>query len=140
MNSGNSTSYYLAEINRPNQASLPYIAECGDIIEALGMDFNEGCEFKAIWRTAAARTLGKAKEGHDSRYDAEKRVFYAQRSLALFQPVKIKGVIIRSRDATLEEAQNFMQYFVENVSGFKEFLDQYLEARPPHDMTVGGTD
>lgn len=86
--SGGPVSYYLVQIDKPNQGTFPYQAECGDIIEALGMDFNEGCEFKAIWRTAAARTLGKQKEGTTAVYDAEKRVFYAKRSLSLLLPPK----------------------------------------------------
>lgn len=81
--SGGPVGYYLVNVTNPNQGTAPYQAECGDIIEALGMDFNMGCEFKAIWRTAAAKTLKLFKEGGDEKYDAEKRVFYAQRSLSL---------------------------------------------------------
>lgn len=87
---GGATSYYLVEVANPNQGIQPYQAECGDIIEALGMDFNEGCEFKALWRGAAARNLGKVKEGNeDAKYDIEKRVFYAQRSLACYLGHKV---------------------------------------------------
>lgn len=83
--SGGPVSYYLVQVSNPNQGTEPYQAECGDIIEALGMDFNEGCEFKALWRSAAARTLGKMKSGGDAVYDSEKRVFYAQRSLSMLR-------------------------------------------------------
>lgn len=78
---GGRVNYYLASVahpRRPDQA--PYRAECEDIIAALGMTFDEGCEFKAIWRTAAAR-LGEGKPGQNEVYDCEKRVHYAQNSL-----------------------------------------------------------
>lgn len=78
---GGEVNYYLANITHPNRANQgPYQAECEDIISALGMTFYEGCEFKAIWRTAAAR-LGNGKPGQKALYDAEKRVHYADRSL-----------------------------------------------------------
>jgi hypothetical protein len=80
--SGGPTSYYLVDVVNPNQGADTYTAECGDIIEALGMTFNEGCAFKAIWRTAAARTLGKHKDGGDAVYDAQKVAFYGKRMLA----------------------------------------------------------
>lgn len=78
---GGKVNYYLATVTHPRRDDQPaYRAECEDIISALGMTFDEGCEFKAIWRTAAARQ-GTPKPGHDPIYDAEKRVHYAQRSL-----------------------------------------------------------
>lgn len=80
--SGGSVNYYQVEITAPTtQGRLAYIAECNDIIEALGMDYAEGNEFKAIWRSCAERTLGKKKVGGDSVYDAEKAVFFANRTL-----------------------------------------------------------
>ena len=128
--SGGPTSYYLCDVVRPNQGTVPYQAECGDIIEALGMNFNEGCAFKAIWRTAAARTLGKLKEGGDARYDAQKVQFYGGRMLAQFEPPKADsgtlGGLVIGRQPTLEDAQNGMQYFVDNAPGFKEFLKEYF--------------
>lgn len=78
---GGRVSYYLAEVKDPQREDqAPYMAECEDIIQALQMDFNEACEFKAIWRTAAAR-LGNGKPGQKALYDAEKRAHYAQRSV-----------------------------------------------------------
>lgn len=78
---GGLTSYYLAQVVNPQREEQgPYQAECEDIIRALNMTFDEGCEFKAIWRTAAAR-MGNGKPGQKARYDAEKRVHYAQASL-----------------------------------------------------------
>ena len=68
---GGKTSYYMVDVISPvDERSDPYTAECQDIIEALGMDFNEGNAFKALWRRAAAR-LGKSKRGYtDGLYDA----------------------------------------------------------------------
>ena len=82
---GGLSSYYLAQVSHPQRSEQPaYQAECEDIIQALGMTFDEGCEFKAIWRTASAR-LGNGKPDKDPMtaavYDAEKRVHYASRSL-----------------------------------------------------------
>lgn len=75
------TNYYLARVDHPQREDQPpYTAECEDIIEALGMDFDEGCEFKSLWRTAAAR-LGNAKPGLTEVYEAEKRFHYAGRQL-----------------------------------------------------------
>jgi hypothetical protein len=78
---GGFTNYYLVKVNHPQRVEQPpYQAECEDIIRALNMTFDEGCEFKAIWRTAAAR-LGNGKPGTKALYDAEKRVHYANASL-----------------------------------------------------------
>ena len=79
-NSGAHASYYEVQILQP-KGGIPYKAECQDIIEALGMDFNEGNAFKALWRRAAAR-LGKVKKGNESPlYDAQKIAFYGNRIL-----------------------------------------------------------
>ena len=78
---GSRVSYYLAQVTHPQrEEQAPYQAECEDIISALNMTFDEACEFKAIWRTAAAR-LGNGKPGQKAVYDAEKRLHYAGRSL-----------------------------------------------------------
>lgn len=80
---GGRVNYYLCEVRHPQRETQPpYQAECEDIIRALGMTFDEGCEFKALWRTAAAR-LGNGKPGRSqieqAIYDADKRVHYASR-------------------------------------------------------------
>ena len=87
--SGNNVNYYLVDIKDPKRLA-PYQAECEDIIEALGMTFAEGCAFKAIWRSCAARTLGLAKKGQDPHgiYDAEKVAYYAKRMLAIRHRMK----------------------------------------------------
>ena len=78
---GGEVNYYLAPVPHPNRDNqAPYTAECEDIISNLKMTFYEACEFKAIWRTAAAR-LGNGKPGQAALYDAEKRVHYSDRSL-----------------------------------------------------------
>lgn len=84
--SGGDVNYYVVKVVRPNKAKAAYTAECSDIIESLGMTFNEGEAFKAIWRKAAARTLGKLKEGGDARYDAQKVAHYGKRMLAQYEP------------------------------------------------------
>lgn len=81
---GGHTNYYVVEVSKPAKPVPPYMAECGDIIEALGMDFAEGCAFKAIWRKAAARKLGVVKKGYDDGlYDAEKVAFYGGRMIEI---------------------------------------------------------
>lgn len=79
---GGKTNYYEVAVLYPTRDSkLPYVAECNDIIEALGMTFAEGEAFKAIWRRAASRQR-PTKEGYkDGRYDAEKVAFFGQRML-----------------------------------------------------------
>lgn len=80
-NTGGSVDYYSVEIKAPTTEGRPrYIAECNDIIEALGMNYAEGNAFKAIWRKAAARTLGIKKAGYDEGlYDSEKTEFFGKR-------------------------------------------------------------
>lgn len=94
--SGGSVSYYTVFIKHPTTpAKCPYSAECNDIIEALGMNYAEGNAFKAIWRRAAQRTLGKAKVGAkpDGLYDAEKVAFFGERLVAQSKQFKEQGVI-----------------------------------------------
>lgn len=82
---GGKVNYYLAQVEHPQREDqVPYRAECDDIIRALNMTFAEGCEFKAIWRTAAAR-LGNGKPGQKALYDAEKRMHYAAQDVKAYQ-------------------------------------------------------
>lgn len=77
---GSSVSYYRVNVNNPTSGGRPYIAECNDIIEALGMNYAEGNAFKALWRRCAARNLGLSKRGYeDGLYDAEKVEFFGKR-------------------------------------------------------------
>jgi len=78
-NSGGSCDYYKVTIESPTTSPTTYTAECNDIIEVLNMTYAEANMFKEIWRTAAARTLGKLKAGHDTKRGAEKIIFFAER-------------------------------------------------------------
>ena len=74
--------YYRVTVAAPISPELdPYTAECADIIEALNMTFNEGENFKAIWRLAAARQ-GRGKVGNKPQYDADKAAHYGARVAA----------------------------------------------------------
>lgn len=81
--SGGSVNYYKLDIKHPANLPEPYTCEAEDIIEALGMTFAEGNQFKSIWRSCAQRVLGKLKAGLDGIREAEKMVYYAQRTLAV---------------------------------------------------------
>jgi len=78
--SGGSCDYYKVLITHPTTATEEYVAECNDVIEALGMTYAESNIFKEIWRSAAGRTLGKEKAGHDSSRGADKIIFFANRN------------------------------------------------------------
>lgn len=82
---GLAVDYYLCPITNPHRPEMlkKGIVECGDIIEALNMSFNEASAFKAIWRKAAERTLGKQKAGNNAKRDAEKMLFYGKRELSV---------------------------------------------------------
>lgn len=74
--------YYRVVVDEPMSPEVePYTAECADIIEALGMTFNEGEAFKALWRLAAARR-GRGKPGNKAQYDADKVAHYGARVAA----------------------------------------------------------
>lgn len=93
MLTGGKVNYYLVQVEHPQREDQPpYQAECEDIAEALQLTPNEFCEFKAIWRTAAAR-LGNGKPDHKALYDAEKRVHYATRDLRKLEREKDKSSV-----------------------------------------------
>jgi len=74
--------YYRVKVSDPISPEVnPYTAECADIIEALGMTFNEGEAFKALWRLAAGRQ-GRGKAGGKPQYDADKVAHYGARVAA----------------------------------------------------------
>lgn len=75
---GGSSDYYKVEVPNPTSGSNPYMAECNDIIEALGMSYAEGNVFKAVWRLAAARQ-GNGKAGSTPIYEAEKVEYFGKR-------------------------------------------------------------
>lgn len=140
--SGGPVSYYLVQVDNPNQGVVPYQAECGDIIEALGMTFNEGCEFKALWRIAAARTLGKLKEGGDEKYDREKCLFYAKRSLSVMMGKKLETVIGIAKPAPVvadiktsyvgEDVKKEFEQRITNVRRFIQALVDHGQVEPLH--------
>ena len=102
--SGLTASYYEVQIDHPHKG-VPYLAECLDIIEALKMNYVEGETFKSLWRSCAARALGKRKLGYkDGVYDAEKISFFAQRILtnALRNQNKIDAVTPTLNNSTAE--------------------------------------
>lgn len=92
-NSGGSVDYYKVKVENPTTPDLhnsdEVWAECNDIIESLDMTYAEANIFKEIWRSAAARTLGKKKAGHTDKRGAEKIVFFADRNF--IQKVKDNG-------------------------------------------------
>lgn len=76
---GGFTNYYLVKVEHPQRKEqAPYQAECEDIIEALGLTFDEGNIFKEIWRSANARK-GNGKPGNTVIRGAEKILHYANR-------------------------------------------------------------
>ena len=80
--SGGLNSYYLVEVTHPQRKEqVPYVAECEDITDALGLTPDEFCVFKSIWRTAMARK-GQGKPGNTTLYDAQKQHHYTGRILA----------------------------------------------------------
>lgn len=82
---GDKSDYYLIDVPRPARGGPAIRVECLDVIEALGLTFNEGEAFKAIWRGAAARK-GNGKPGATALYDAEKVAFYGGRMVAQAKP------------------------------------------------------
>ena len=84
---GGSNDYYRAEVTNTLDGRPAYDVQCLEVIETLGMTFAEGEAFKAIWRSCAARTLGKHKADNNALYDAEKVEFYGKRMVAAAKPV-----------------------------------------------------
>ena len=84
---GGSSSYYMVAVTNPTtESNPPYMAECNDIIEALGMNYAEGNAFKALWRKAAARQ-GNGKQGTTALYDSEKVEFFGKRLVVQTTPI-----------------------------------------------------
>lgn len=101
---GGSVGYYSVRVAHPrNPDQAPYIVECDDVVRALGLTPTEFNEFKAIWRTAAARQ-GNGKPGRkqldQAIYDAEKRAFYAQDDLTHY---RIQATEAKVRPPSLDE-------------------------------------
>lgn len=108
--SGGLNNWYVVAVKNPQRKEQePYQAECEDIIQALGMTFDEGCAFKALWRNAAAR-MGNGKPGNTAVYDAEKLVHYANRILSKERIAAIVAPLL-TEDNSLEKGW----YYVEDV-------------------------
>lgn len=97
--SGGLNSWYVVPVKKPQRKEQePYRAECEDIIQALGMTFDEGCAFKALWRNASAR-MGNGKPGNTAVYDAQKMVHYTNRILAKEKLVEVVEPMFRHEQA-----------------------------------------
>ncbi len=68
---GGQQDYYLCKVTHPSRDVEPYQAECEDIIRHLGMTFDEGEAFKAIWRNCRLRD-GDGKPGDSEVRNGEK--------------------------------------------------------------------
>jgi hypothetical protein len=78
--SGLDNDYWLIDIAHPKRLE-PYKVECEDIIEAMNMPFAEATVFKSLWRLCQLRA-GNGKPGSTEQYEAEKMVYYSDRTLA----------------------------------------------------------
>lgn len=77
-NSGMSCKYYTVMVERTyDQSKAKYEAECGEVAEALELNFYEMNIFKEIWRQANARK-GLKKKGNTPIRGAEKILWNAQ--------------------------------------------------------------
>lgn len=92
---GGLNDYWTTRVEHPQrQGQAPYTAECEDLIQSLGLTFDEGCAFKALWRIAQTRK-GIGKPGGSILYDAEKTEHYGKRIADLAR----RGVDKRERTA-----------------------------------------
>lgn len=129
--SGGLNSWYVVPVKNPQRKEQePYQAECEDIIQALGMTFDEGCAFKALWRNAAAR-MGNGKPGNTAVYDAEKIVHYANRILAkeriaaIVEPLIFHGNTVSNEyghgiditESAVKDGEQFRSEQANNTSG-----------------------
>lgn len=73
---GGDNDYYLVHVTHSKRLGK-YSAECEDIIRALGMTFDEGEAFKAIWRSAQIRNKG-GKPGDSEIRNAQKVKHFGQ--------------------------------------------------------------
>lgn len=81
--SGLSCNYYKVTVMYPYDTDkAPYIAECGEVAEALGLTGYESNIFKELWRQARARQ-GLMKKGNTPVRGAEKILWNAKRIHAI---------------------------------------------------------
>lgn len=132
-NSGGDVNYYRVEVTHPKRAE-PYVAECEDIIAALGMDFFEGEAFKAAWRKAAQRTLGIGKAGNTALRDAEKMAHYGARCLAIEQHRRTADLLLADKPAALPPEQwrdgDILEFRGENRANFSKGVHYQMGSQP----------
>lgn len=129
--SGGLNNWYVVPVKNPQRKEQePYQAECEDIIQALGMTFDEGCAFKALWRNAAAR-MGNGKPGNTTVYDCEKLVHYANRLLAkAFLDSKDSGEVVKLEESCTDwtysnERPSFMRKWKKIEYEYKNHCKTY---------------
>lgn len=104
--SGGRVNYYLVKVDHPQREEQPpYQAECEDIIEALGLTFDEANLVKEVWRTANERTHGKGKAGSTPIRAAEKLVHYSGRILTKAKRSGMSMSVAESFLNTIENSQ-----------------------------------
>ena len=81
--SGGSCNYYMVDVKKPTTLKEAYTVECNDLIEALGLTWQEANIYKEIFRTANERTHGNGKDGNNPKRAAEKVLFFAIRHAIL---------------------------------------------------------
>lgn len=81
--SGGSCNYYMVDVKKPTTLEEAYTVECNDLIEALGLTWQEANIYKEIFRTANERTHGNGKDGNNPKRAAEKVLFFAIRHAIL---------------------------------------------------------
>lgn len=115
--SGGLNNYYVVQVKNPQRKEQePYQAECEDIIQALGMTFDEGCAFKALWRNAAAR-MGNGKPGNTAVYDCEKLVHYATRILMKEQVTEVSNRFLNEQSVRMGETDTGLREPVKDTEG-----------------------
>ena len=77
---GGSCNYYMVKVNKPTTLQDPYTVECNDLIESLGLTWQEANIYKEIFRTANERTHNNGKQGNNPKRAAEKVLFFALRN------------------------------------------------------------
>lgn len=134
-NSGGDVNYYRVEVAHPKRTE-PYVAECEDIIAALGMDFFEGEAFKAAWRKAAQRTLGVGKEGNTALRDAQKMAHYGARCLAI-EGYRLTYASGMSAEAPRDESAPWIPYVASGAPPDLEYVEVMTACGEPQKGPTG---
>lgn len=110
-NSGSYCDYYQIPVENPQHPAQTeaYVANTEDLIQALQMTFDEGCELKSLVRRANAR-LGFIKAETTAVRDAAKGLHYAQR---IYDHERRKAGLVVSasgREHTIEQETQVAAY------------------------------